>query len=102
MHWNKELAYTITPKSGPMRGMETLIDANHALSKDLPLAYLRRRHWLDAGTLVVQAATTGDDEDVQLATDELLRAVEHEGWMTRQAIPRAANERHLAPAGSAR
>jgi hypothetical protein len=30
---------------------------------------------------VVQAATTGDDEDVQLATDGLLRAVEHEGCL---------------------
>ena len=31
MFWNKELTYWITPKSGPMRGMATLIDANHAL-----------------------------------------------------------------------
>ena len=43
MYWTKELWYTITPRGGPMRSMETLIDANHALSKDLPLAYLRRR-----------------------------------------------------------
>jgi len=26
MHWTKQLAYTITPKSGPMRRMETLLD----------------------------------------------------------------------------
>jgi hypothetical protein len=88
MHWDKELAYTIMPKSGPMRGMETLIDANHALSKDLPLAFLRRRHWLDAGNRVVQAATTGADEDVQLATEELVRAIEQEGWMNRARIAR--------------
>jgi hypothetical protein len=36
MHWTKQLAYTITPKSGPMRRMETLLDANRALSNDLP------------------------------------------------------------------
>ena len=82
MHWNKELAYWITPKSGPMRGMETLIDANHALSQDLPLTYLKRPHWLGAGSLVVQAAETGRDADVQRATDELLRAIELEGWMS--------------------
>jgi hypothetical protein len=83
MHWNKALAYWITPKSGPMRGMSTLIDANHALSKDLPTGYLKRPHWRDAGNLVAQAAETGSDDDVQLATDELLRAIEQEGWMNR-------------------
>jgi hypothetical protein len=88
MHWNKELAYFITPKSGPMRGMSRLIDANHALSKDLPTGYRKRRHWLDAGRLVAQAAETGNDKDVQFATDELLRAIEQEGWMNRMHVVR--------------
>jgi len=88
MHWNKELTYWITPKSGPMRGMETLIDANHALSQDLTKFYLKRPHWIEAGKLVVQAAETGSDEDVQLATDELLRAIEIEGWMTHGRVAR--------------
>ena len=69
-----------------MRSMETLIDANHALSKDLPLAYLRRRHWLEAGNLLVEAAMTGEDADVELATDKLLIAIEHEGWMERPVL----------------
>ena len=69
-----------------MRSMETLIDANHALSKDLPLAYLRRRHWLEAGNLLVEAATTGEDADVELATEKLLFAIEHEGWMERPVL----------------
>src|SRR5438874_555993 len=86
MYWTKELLYTITPRGGPMRSMETLIDANHALSKDLPLAYLRRRHWLEAGNLLVEAATTGEDADVELATDKLLIAIEHEGWMERPVL----------------
>ena len=38
MHWEKRLAYTINPKSGPMRSMETLLDANRGLSRDLLLA----------------------------------------------------------------
>jgi hypothetical protein len=80
MHWNKELAYWITPKRGPMRGMSTLIDANHALQA-LPTDYLKRPDWADATKLVVQAAETGRDEDVQIATDELLRVIEQEGWM---------------------
>ena len=69
-----------------MRSMETLIDANHALSKDLPLAYLRRQHWLEAGNLLVEAATTGDDGDRDLATEKLLYAIEHEGWMERPVL----------------
>jgi hypothetical protein len=69
-----------------MRSMETLIDANHALSKDLPLAYLRRQHWLEAGNLLVEAAATGEDADVELATEKLLYAIEHEGWMERPVL----------------
>jgi len=86
MFWTKELSYTITPRGGPMRSMETLIDANHALSQDLPLAYLRRRHWLEAGNLLVEAATTGEDADVESATEKLLYAIEHEGWMERPVL----------------
>ena len=69
-----------------MRSMETLIDANHGLSQDLPLAYLRRRHWLEAGNSLVEAATTGEDADVELATEKLLFAIEHEGWMERPVL----------------
>jgi len=86
MHWNKELTYFITPKSGPMRGMVKLIDANHALSQDLPHGYLKRSHWTDAAYRVVQAAETGQDDHVQAATDELLRAIEQEGWMNRKRV----------------
>jgi len=69
-----------------MRSMEKLIDANHALSQDLPLAYLRRRHWLEAGTILVEAATTGKGADVEMATEKLLFAIEHEGWMERPVL----------------
>ena len=72
MFWNKELTYWITPKSGPMRGMATLIDANHAISRDLPSGYLKRVHWTDVANLLVQAAESGHDDDVRIATDELV------------------------------
>ena len=65
MFWNKELTYWITPKSGPMRGMATLIDANHALSRDLPSGYLKRVYWVDVANLLVQAAESGRDDDVR-------------------------------------
>jgi hypothetical protein len=87
MHWDKKLTYTITPKSGPMRSMETLLDANHALSQDLPTGHLRRRHWLDAGKLLVEAAETGSTPIIREATERLLSALEAEGWMTRAPRP---------------
>jgi hypothetical protein len=87
MYWNKELAYWITPKSGPMRSMETLLDANHALSQDLPSTFRKRPHWLGAGSLLVRAAETGNDRDIARATDELVRAIEVEGWMSRVRVP---------------
>jgi hypothetical protein len=88
MHWEKKLAYTITPKSGPMRSMETLLDANHGLSKDLPMGYLKRRHWLEAGRILVEAADTGSVPIIREATEKLLAAIELEGWMTRLPRPR--------------
>jgi len=86
MHWQKRLAYTITPKSGPMRSMETLLDANHALSKDLPSGYLRRRNWLEIGKILVESAETGANPIIREATEKLLAAIEAEGWMTRPPI----------------
>jgi hypothetical protein len=83
MHWTKQFAYTITPKSGPMRSMETLIDANRAISEDMPKGFLKRYHWLAAGKELVHAAETGRDADIKRATDELLNAVQREGWMDR-------------------
>jgi hypothetical protein len=83
MHWTEQLAYTITPKSGPMRGMETLLDANRAISDDLPKGFSKRRRWFSAGMLLVRASITGSAADIQTATDALLKAVESEGWMSR-------------------
>jgi len=83
MYWNRALTYWITPKSGPIRSMETLLDANHALSRDLPRTFLKRPHWLGAGGLLVRAAETGRDKDIRRATDGLVKAIEIEGWMSR-------------------
>jgi hypothetical protein len=77
------LAYRVTPKSGPVRAMSTLLDANHGLSKDLPSRYLARPHWLAAGKLLVRAAESGGTLDVLLATEALVHALELEGWMSR-------------------
>ena len=50
MFWNKELTYWITPKSGPMRGMATLIDANKT---NIP-----NPNVLNVGDIVIIPSTT--------------------------------------------
>ena len=88
LHWHDQLAYTITPKSGPVRRMETLLDANQALLNDLPKGFLQRPHWHAAAVRLAHASETGDKIDIREVTDALLRAVEREGWMTRPAPER--------------
>jgi hypothetical protein len=85
MNWTKELAYTITPKSGPMRKMETLLDANRAISEDIPKGSLKRHPWFSAGSLLLRASVTETAADIRRATDAVLNAVEREGWMSRDA-----------------
>jgi hypothetical protein len=81
MHWQKDLAYTITPKSGPMRRMETLLDANRAFAQDLPRALFKKPDWIRVGRLLVQAAETGRPVDIQEATQELVEIIDRHGWM---------------------
>ena len=89
MNWTAELAYDVTPKSGPMRAMRTLRDANYALLDDLTAQCRYRRHWFAVGRLLMTAAKSGGRLDVMLATDALVMALEVEGWMTR--VPRQAH-----------
>ena len=85
MNWNAELAYFVTPKSGPMRPMVTLRDANRALLDDLPARYRHQPHWHRVGRLMLAAAAGGSSRvDLMLATDALLLALEVEGWMNWQ------------------
>ena len=82
MPWSGELAYLIKPKSGPVRVMHTLLDANRALMDDLAPQTRRRAHWQYAGWLLIKAAQTGNSDDVVAATDSLVDALDIEGWMT--------------------
>lgn len=87
MNWNIELAYFVTPKSGPMRPMKTLRDVNHALLDDLPARCRHQRHWFAVGRLLLTAAAKGSNRlDLRLATDALVMALEVEGWMTWQSL----------------
>jgi hypothetical protein len=92
MLWDTELAYFVTPKSGPMRPMRTLRDVNRALLDDLSFRTRRQRHWSAVGRLLLGAAVTATRIDLLLATDTLVAALDAEGWMTRERPAKTAAE----------
>ena len=100
MHWHEELTFRIARKSGPLRVMSTLLDANRAITQDLPAGYLKRPHWLKAGQALIKAAESGVPADIAVATELLVQAVEHEGWMHKKVVTGAdrllANTRSTA------
>jgi hypothetical protein len=81
MYWHAELAYPITPKSGPLRAMHTLLDANRALTQDLPKGWLKQPRWAAAGKILVAAGERGLPGDIRAATEVLVAAIEREGWL---------------------
>ena len=83
--WDTLLTFVITPKSGPLRKMVRLHDAQQALIADLPPGYLRRSHWLRAGQALVTAAETGKPKDVEWAFESIVAALEEEGWLPQGA-----------------
>jgi hypothetical protein len=85
MFWDSPLTYVITPKSGPVRAMQTLQDARSAMIHDLPPGSTKRLHWLHAGQRVVAASESGLQEDIRIATDALVAALDAEGWMSRSS-----------------
>jgi len=85
-HWDEPLTYVITPKSGPLRKMVSLLDANRALTGELPKGYLKRAHWLRAGQVLMTAAETGVSRDIEWAFEAIVAALAEEGWFTRCAV----------------
>ncbi len=94
-YWDKPLTYVITPKSGPLRKMVSLLDANRALIEELPKGYLKRAHWLRAGKALVTAAETGKSRDIECAFEAIVAALDGEGWLpqgaSRVPLPRSVD-----------
>jgi len=99
--WDTRLTFVITPKSGPLRKMVRLRDAQQALIADLPSGFLRRAHWLTAGKALVTAADTGDSEDIKWAFEAIVAALDNEGWLpqgaSREPPPRSGPPRFEPP-----
>jgi len=82
LYWDKPLTYEITPKSGPMRRLTTLADVRTSMVHDLPPGTTKQPHWLHAGLLIVAASESGSAEDIHIATDALIEALDTEGWLS--------------------
>ena len=89
MYWSACLAFRISPKSGPLRVMNTLLDASRAITQDLPAEYLKQKpYWREVGWSVFKAADTGSAIDIRVATEVLVQAIESESWMERNGRDR--------------
>ncbi len=86
--WDTLLTFVITPKSGPLRKLVTLHDAQQALIADLPPGYLKRVQWLRAGKALATAAETGKSKDIEGAFEAIVAALDEEGWLP-QGVSRA-------------
>ena len=99
--WDKPLTFVITPKSGPLRKMVRLHDAQQALITDLPPGYLKRTHWLRAGKALVTAAETGKSRDIECAFEAIVAALDEEGWLPQGAscvpLPRSVDSSNITP-----
>lgn len=82
LFWEKPLSFEISPRSGPVRRLTTLLDARSAMVHDLPPRSTKKPHWLRAGMLLVAASESGAYADIRAATDALADALDAEGWMS--------------------
>ena len=86
-YWDQPLTCVITPKSGPLPQMSSLLDANRALTGKLPHGFLKRPHWLKAGQALMTAAETGASSDIDRAFETIVIALDEEGWSSGDISP---------------
>jgi hypothetical protein len=86
-YWDQPLTCVITPKSGPLPQMSSLLDANRALTGNLPHGFLKRPHWLKAGQALMTAAETGASSDIDRAFETIVIALDEEGWSSGDISP---------------
>jgi len=89
-YWDQPLTFVITPKSGPLPQMSSLLDANRALTGNLPHGFLKRPHWLRAGQALMTAAETGESRNIDRAFETIVIALDEEGWLLRDVSPHVA------------
>ena len=74
------LMRVIEPTRGPAVELLTLQDAAHFIGQ-MKLWRQARPHWDFAAELLLKAAQTRDESDVEMATAQMERALRLEGWL---------------------
>lgn len=80
-YWSRKLAYPVVPLSGPLRPTRTLGEARRTLNERLPADAMARSAWTRAMTLLNVAGASGRRSDIREATDQMMRALDREGWL---------------------
>jgi hypothetical protein len=75
-----ELTRVIEPKGGPGVESATLEDAARFMGKMRPFRQ-RWPHWDYAAELVLIAATTGEEADIERAPAQMERALRRDNWL---------------------
>jgi len=75
-----KLTRVIEPKGGPGVDLATLEDAACFMGKMRPF-WQRGPHWHYAAELVLIAATTGEEADIERATAQMERALRRDNWL---------------------
>ena len=75
-----KLTRVIEPKEGPGVELATLEDAARFMGHVRPWRQLRP-HWDYAGELVLIAATTGEEADIERATAQMERSLRRDNWL---------------------
>jgi hypothetical protein len=75
-----KLTRVIEPKEGPGVKLATLEDAARSMGHMRPWRQIRP-HWDFAAALVLIAAATGEEADVERATAQMQRALRRDNWL---------------------
>jgi hypothetical protein len=80
-YWYRKLSHPVVPLSGPLRPTRTLGEARNALAQGLPADRMADAPWQRANALVLAAGKSGSRHDIREATEQLMRALDREGWL---------------------
>jgi hypothetical protein len=80
-YWMRKLCYPIVPLSGPLRPNRTLGEARATLVERLPTHCRTLPCWERAMALLIVAGRSGRKDDIRAASEQMLRALDQQGWL---------------------
>jgi hypothetical protein len=79
-YFRRKLTCAIEPTGGPGAILETLEDCAKFMGH-MHRWRQARPHWDHAAELVLKAATTGEEADIERATAQMERALRRDNWL---------------------